>query len=110
MFEAREVGMQIAKEVKLPMETIRTKRAEMGDQIERAIASMVLNIGEASRRAGRDRTNRYRYAAGSLAEARDAIELSVAWGFVGEDAVKSVLALMDRELAMLWRLEHPRKR
>src|SRR5688500_6085951 len=108
MFEAREMGLQIAKEVKAPMETIRKKRAEMGDQIERAISSMVLNIGEASRRAGKDRRNRYRYASGSLAEARDAIALSVAWGWVDEAAVKNVLALIDRELAMLWRLEHPR--
>jgi hypothetical protein len=35
---------------------------------------------------------------------------SVAWGWVSADAVKGVLALMDRELAILWRLEHPKKK
>jgi four helix bundle protein len=82
----------------------------MGDQIERAVMSCVLNIGEASRRIGRDRSNRYRYAAGSLAETRDALALSVAWKWIPAGDVEVVLCLIDRVLAMLWRLEHARKR
>lgn len=110
MFEAREVALQIASTVKEPMEQIRKGKAGLGDQIERAVMSMVLNIGEASRRIGRDRTNRWRYASGSAAEARDALELAVAWKLVPREAIEATLALLDRVLAMLWRLEFPRKR
>lgn len=110
MFEAREVALQVATEIKEPMERIRKERAAMGDQIERAVMSCVLNIGEASRRIGRDRSNRYRYASGSLAETRDALALSVAWKWIPAGDVEVVLGLIDRVLAMLWKLEHARKR
>lgn len=110
MFEVREVALQVAAEIKEPMDRIRKERAAMGDQIERAVMSCVLNIGEASRRIGRDRSNRFRYASGSLAEARDALSLAIAWKWIPAEDVANVLGLMDRVLAMLWRLEHPRKR
>ena len=71
--------------------------------------SMVLNIGEASRRIGRDRQNRWRYASGSGAEARDGLELAVGWRMVEPEQVREALELLDRVLAMLWRLEHPRR-
>lgn len=110
MFETRAVALEAAAAVKAPMEKIRKAKAAMGDQIERAMYSTVLNIGEASRRIGKDRRNRYRIAAGSAAEVRDALELSVAWGWIAREEVRGVLVLLDRVLAMLWRLEHPRTR
>jgi four helix bundle protein len=110
MFEAREVALQVAAEIKEPMERIRKQRASMGDQIERAVMSSILNIGEASRRIGKDRANRYRYASGSLAETRDALALAVAWKWIAAEDVAAVQALIDRVLAMLWRLENPKKR
>ena len=110
MFETRSVALEAAAAVKAPMEVIRKAKAAMGDQIERAMYSTVLNIGEASRRIGKDRRNRFRTAAGSAAEVRDALELSVAWGWVQRGEIAEVLVLLDGVLAMLWRLEHPKKR
>lgn len=110
MFDARVVALEMAEAVKVPMEAIRKKKAGLADQLERAVMSVVLNVAEASRRIGQDRKNRWRYASGSAAEARAALELAVAWRLLGEDAVRRPLELLDRELAMLWRLEHPRKR
>ena len=110
MFETREVALQVASAVKEPMDCIRAQRAGLGDQIERAVMSMVLNIGEASRRVGRDRQNRWHYASGSAQEARDGLLLAIAWRMVSAEAVEETLSLLDRVLAMLWRLEHPRKR
>lgn len=110
MFDAKVVALEMAESVKTPMEMIRTKKAGLADQLERAVMSVVLNVAEASRRIGQDRKNRWRYASGSAAEARAALELAVAWKLVPEEAVKPSLELLDRELAMLWRLEHPKKR
>lgn len=110
MLEVRKIALEAATAAKKPMEEVRKRRAEMGDQIERALMSMVLNLGEASRRIGKDRTNRFRFASGSAQEALDAFELSVAWGWVREEQAKPVVILLDRVLAMTWRLEHPRKK
>lgn len=110
MFQVREVAMKAAGAVKEPMEKIRRKKTDMGDQIERAMYSTVLNIGEASRRIGKDRVNRFRIAAGSAAEVRDALELSAQWKWIAREEIGETLALLDRVLAMLWRLEHPRGR
>lgn len=110
MFDAKVVALEMAEAVKTPMEMIRKKKAGLADQLERAVMSVVLNVAEASRRIGQDRKNRWRYASGSAAEAKAGLELAVAWKLVGEDAVKEAVDLLDRELAMLWRLEHPKKR
>lgn len=110
MFDAKVVALEMAEAVKAPMEVIRKKKAGLADQLERAVMSVVLNVAEASRRIGQDRKNRWRYASGSAAEAKAGLELAVAWKLVGEDAVKEAVDLLDRELAMLWRLEHPKKR
>ena len=69
----------------------------------------MLNVNEASRRIGRDRINRFRIAAGSAKEIRGALELATDWHFVPEESVAECLQLLDRILAMLWRLEHPRR-
>lgn len=47
-------------------------------------------------------------AAGSAAETRTAIRIAVAWRYVEIARAIRVDELLDRELAMLWRLTHPR--
>ena len=61
------------------------------------------NLEEGRQRKGRDRTNHYRYAAGSAGEVKAALLVSQAWGWVGEDAIVA-LSLVDRLSAMCWRL------
>jgi four helix bundle protein len=63
-----------------------------------------LNIGEGSRRRGKDRLHSYRIAAGSADEVRVALLTACAWGDLGESDIAAALALADRELAILWRL------
>ena len=78
----------------------------LADQMRRAASSVVLNIAEGNRRAGRDRLQFFRIAAGSAAEVRAALDVARAWGMVG--AATAAEAELDRVLAMLWRLTHPR--
>ena len=74
----------------------------LADQLRRAASSVVLNIAEGNRRSGQDRLQFFRIAAGSAAEVRAALEVARAWGHLGPCA--DVEVLLDRVLAMLWKL------
>ena len=79
----------------------------LADQLRRAASSVVLNIAEGNRRAGKDRLQFFRIAAGSAAEVRAVLDVARAWGMVG--AAPAAEAELDRVLAMLWKLTHPRR-
>jgi four helix bundle protein len=68
-----------------------------------------MNILEGQRRAGRDRLHCYRIAAGSAAEVRGALTVATAWGYLTDEALAETRTLIDRELALLWRLTHARR-
>ena len=70
--------------------------------------SVALNISEANRREGKDRIARFRIAAGSAAETRTALMIARAWRYVDVARAERIDELLDRVLAMLWRLTHPR--
>jgi four helix bundle protein len=78
----------------------------LADQLRRAASSVVLNIAEGNRRAGKDRAHFFRIAAGSAAEVRAALDVARAWGTIGPAPAAEVE--LDRVLAMLWRLTHRR--
>ena len=99
-----EVAVTMARAAREPARKIHARSADLADQFRRAAESTALNLGEARWRTGKDRTNRYRYAAGSAQEAHTALRLAVAWGYVVPEDVREVLALLDRVMAMSWKL------
>ena len=105
-FQASEVALEAAVMLAGVLEVVKTKETELADQMKRACMSMVLNVPEGGRRGGKDRGYHFRIAAGSAAELRNALRLAIAWKYCPPQ--DELLALLDRELAMLWRLEHPR--
>ena len=82
---------------------MRRHDADLADQIYRAAKSLVLTCAEGGRRGGKDRGYHFRIAAGSTAELAAAIRFAVDWGYCTSQA--ELFVLIDRELAMLWRLE-----
>jgi four helix bundle protein len=102
-FHASEVAMQIGSHVRPVVETVRRHDADLADQIYRAVKSLVLNAAEGGRRGGKDRGYHFRIAAGSAAELAAGVRFAVDWGFCAPQP--ELFALVDRELAMLWRLE-----
>ena len=108
MFKALAVSIEMANAVRPVAERIHVKSAPLADQLRRAVESVALNLGEARWRTAKDRTNRYRYAAGSAEEALAAMRMAVAWGYVREPEIRVATALIDRVLAMSWRLLHAR--
>ena len=109
MFETAAVARQIGRCIEQPMIAIKRRNAELGDQLQRATISLVLNVNEASKRIGKDRINRFRIAAGSAKEMKGGLELALDWHLIAEASLSECLQLLDRVLAMLWRLEHPRR-
>jgi four helix bundle protein len=80
---------------------------DLADQLKRAASSVVLNLAEGQRLTKGNKPKHYAIAHGSANEVRAALQTAAAWGWL-EDACEA-LAKVDRLLALLWRLTHPRK-
>jgi four helix bundle protein len=78
-------------------------------QLRGALSSMALNIGEAAYSDPGNKRARLHSAAGSANESRSALAVAVAWAYVAEHDTAEGLALLDRVIAMLWRLLHPKR-
>ncbi len=68
----------------------------------------VLNLAEGDRRRGQDRLHLFRVAAGSAAEVQAALDLAVAWGYLTDSQAGPSRELLDRLLAVCWRLTEQR--
>ena len=100
-----EIAMKAAAGLKPVLVTIKAKDRDLWDQSWRALKSVVLNVAEGGKRGGKDRGYHFRVAAGSAAELRAALQLAVTFDFVTKERIDPIDALLDRELAMLYRLE-----
>jgi len=107
MFEVLDVSLQVVNSLRPALELLRQGDVELHDQVRRAASSMCLNLAEGNKRTGRDRLQFFRIAAGSAEELRTAIQVAHAWGILDPKSVEHPLELLDRVVAMLWRLTHP---
>ena len=103
-FDALEISLDVIRSLRQPLARIRLRDRSLHDQIRSAASSIPLNLAEGRRRAGGDRAHHWRIAAGSADELRAALRVAVAWGDVEDADVSRALDLLDRVLAMLWRL------
>ena len=107
-FHTFEVGLELVESIRLPVERIQKHDRDLAGQIRRAASSVPLNVAEGNRRGGQDRRQHFRIAAGSAAEVRAALLLAKAWGYVEVGTVERSLQVVDRQLALLWRLTEAR--
>ena len=103
-FDALEVCLQMVKSLRVPLEKIRKRDANLYDQIRRAGTSAANNLAEGRRRRGQDREHCWRVGAGSADEIRMSLRVGHAWGYVTTDDIAEPLELIDRVLAMAWRM------
>ena len=83
-------------ELARPLVEVVTRRdRDLGGQLRRALSSVALNLAEASGNQAGNARLRYETARGSLYEARAALRVAVAWGFVAADGTRGVLESMD---------------
>ncbi len=103
-FVTYDVALDLVRSLRPIVEQLRSHSRDLSDQIERAGTSLVLNLGEGNRRAGKDRRRFFVMAQGSASEIQAALDVADAWGWTIEaSAAKQIL---ERELRLLWGLTH----
>lgn len=103
-FHAYEIAIELCRAVRPLIGKIEKHDRNLAEQVREAVTSVPMNLAEGNRRRGRDRLNRFRMAAGSADEVRAGLDAGEALGYVSVDDIASALVLVDRELAMLYRL------
>ena len=107
MFAALEVSYLVIKAVRPLVAIVERNNRDLADQILRAATSVSLNLAEGQRSAKGNRGTHYAIAHGSANEVKAGIRLAIALGIIEEAAAHASLRVLDRQLALLWRLNHP---
>ncbi len=103
-FQALELSIDVIRSSHKAYARIKANDPDLARQLRKALSSVSLNLSEGARRVGRDRKHLWRVAAGSGAEARTCFRVAEAWGDVAPKDVSKPLELLDRVLAMTWKL------
>jgi four helix bundle protein len=106
MFIAYEVSLEVIKSLRSVVPAIERHDRDLADQIKRAASSVALNLAERQRLTKGNKPKHYAIAHGSANEVRAALQTALAWGWLAD--ASDALANVDRLLALLWRLTHPR--
>jgi four helix bundle protein len=102
------VVLELVSKVSPYLPVLRARSASLGDQFERALISIPLNLAEGAYSRGRNRQARYQSAAASAREALACLETAEALGWLAPmDADLS--ALFHRVIGTLVRLVEPRR-
>jgi four helix bundle protein len=101
---AQQVATDAVRLLRPLLERIHRQDRNLADQLRRAASSVVLNLAEAAYNNAGNRRARLESARGSANEARAALTLASAWGYVSEEQAQAVDALYDRVLALTFRL------
>ena len=106
MFIAYNVSLELIRELRRLVPVIARQDRELAVQIRTAASSVTLNLSEGQRSGGGNQRRHYEIAHGSANEVKGALEVAQAWGWI--DGAEKARAVLDRLLALLWRLTHPR--
>ena len=105
-FDTLEMSLTVLDRVAEVEPKIRAKRKSLADQIGRAAESIALNVSEGSQRAGLDKPDFYRRAAGSAYELTTGLRIAKSLRCITQRDYDGIDAALDRVRAMLWRLTH----
>ena len=105
-FDVLEMSLTVLDQLAAVEPKIRAKRKSLADEIGRAAESVALNVSEGRQRAGLDKPDLYRRAAGSAGELTTALRIALARRLITAAEHAAIEAPLDRVRAMLWRLTH----
>ena len=103
-FQVEELSLQLVEALVPLMPRIRQRDKSLEDQLRRAASSIGLNCAEAAFSDPGNRRARLFTAAGSAGETRHALRQAVAWRLVTAGDAEAALNLVERIVAILWRM------
>ncbi len=103
-FDAYDRSLDLLRTLVPLLQKMQGIDSDLAKQMRHAAQSIPLNIQEANRRKGRDRTNRFRCSLGSAAEVMACLDVGVALGYLEPANVAEALELVDRIRAMTCKL------
>ncbi len=107
MFVADTVAIELVHDLRDLIPAIKRHDRDLADQIHRAATSVALNLSEGQRSTAGNQRRHYEIAHGSANEVKAALDLAEAWGWLADTSAPR--RTLDRLLALLWRLTHPRR-
>ena len=100
--------LQLVRKLAPYLPVLRARSATLGDQLERALISIPLNLAEGAYSRGKNRQARYQSAAASAREALACFETAEALGWM-QPLEPELGALFHRVIGTLVRLVEPRR-
>jgi len=107
MLKIYTVVIDLVRRLAPVVRVLRARSAALGDQMERALVSIPLNVAEGAYSRGRNRQARFQTAAASARETLACLETAEAMGFVGP-VDPELGALFHRIIGTLVRRVEPR--
>lgn len=108
MLRIYPVVLELVRRLSPYLPLIRARSASLGDQLERALVSVPLNVAEGAYSRGRNRQARFQSAAASAREALACLETAEALGWLGP-LEPELGALFNQVIGTLVRLVEPRR-
>ena len=103
MLKIYPVVLDLVRRLAPMVQVLRSRSAALGDQMERALISIPLNVAEGAYSRGRNRQARYQSAAASAREVFACLETAHAMGFMGP-IERELIARFDHVIGTLVRL------
>ncbi len=105
-----DLALQMLAHIKPIIDRTERHDRNLADQMLRSAQSSLFNIAEARSARGRNEVARFTTALCEAREARAAVAVAVAWGYVTRLQAQPADADLDRMAGMLWGLTHRKKR
>ena len=97
---AHQIALDSIRLLRPLVERIARHDRSLAEQLRRAASSVVLNIAEGAYSQGGNGRARFYNAAGSASEARSALEVAVAWGYVTTPQAAAASDRLDHVVAV----------
>ena len=108
MLRIYPVVLELVRQASPQLRVVRARSSNLGDQLERALTSIPLNLAEGAYSRGKNRQARFQSAAASARETLACLETAEAMGFIGP-IDPELAALFHRVIGTLVRLFEPRR-
>ena len=100
------VALKLIVQLRPLIPSISRHDKNLAQQLRRCASSIVLNIAEGEYSDPGTKRARFHSAAGSAGETRAALQVATCWRYVSDPQAKSISALADEVIRMLWKLTH----